>query len=98
MKVLLALLAASLCVACSASPVTTTASAPKKPVKPGYCAPSCSIAQCDIAFGQACPIECTGGTDGQPLACAPSMSCEATKTAEYHHCLGRCTAIPFECR
>lgn len=96
------LIAATFCAGCRVSPGTTpTRSGPTG--RPGYCtaypAPgTCNTGQCDIASAQGCPIECTGGADGQLPACAPSMACEFGKTAEYHNCLARCSAIPFECR
>jgi len=100
----LQLAAVSLCASCAAPPIVTTSTRPS--ARPAYCMSypqpgTCSTGQCDIAFAQMCPLECTDGTDGaagQPRSCAPSMSCELAKTAEYHNCLARCAAIPLECR
>src|SRR5262249_28072406 len=106
-KLLLPLLvAAALCAGC-AVPGMPSASAPAPmhgSTKPAYCMgypdPALCGAQCAADFGQACPIECTDRDPASqaPPACAPAAACEAAKTAAYHSCLGRCGAIPFECR
>src|SRR5688572_12765687 len=97
---LLSLVATLTCVGCAASGTSPRTTRSLPPGKPAHCMAyaTCNTGHCDTVHAQACPIECTGGTDGQPPACAPSMSCEMNKTAQYHACLGHCAAIPLECR
>lgn len=100
------ILVLSLSACAGARPAATATSG-----KPWYCASaqmnhdscvgSCAHAEA-IPDPNACPQQCTPGSDGSPPACTKAQACELSQHHVRHverlACESRCQAVPGECR